>query len=564
MIDEPLDPKNFNLEQYLSEKFPITTQKSPKHQNSSTLPITSEIDAPYFSKSIKWPTFKDLDSDILSFKNIERTKNLHAPQELEELKNLKINQLECNFVDQLNFDKITKKLENFCKQTFVNFEKAVDYETCLKQKESGVGEKVSQANLEFKAVGAGSSSLSNQQTPIKEERTHKDRTEHKEHGARHENLTRNSHFRNSTIVGGARGGALPDFGVTDLSLNPSTIQLPIESFGLGISPRTPVSVRDIIVEVLKYTDRIDSNLEQILLSSNCKSFLAKLFWAILIKIYKIKPKTAFQKSDKTLKTAYESLMDEVAWEYVNLQEIFMEKFPEQNKFFLVFCGLVSQIIFLMFFKGFPNYGNFEGETTSRGASFYRPTVLNLNNSVRTHSKNQNQTITLPSSMGSVVLDDASIIYNDNDDNSKNVSLNQETQDLGMTCSTTLSKFRKNSNNSNKGPFGKNFLVCVTIEVFTLINGMRPNLQLLTMFPMDKLTKCKFENIDDFDYLPHGANKILKAHFPNADYRNNAGTGTLMLGLMSGLLERYCDKHQSAGAGQAVGVLVHRKMKRTLI
>jgi len=279
--------------------------------------------------------------------------------------------------------------------------------------------------------------------------------------------------------------------------------------------------------VLKNTDRIDSNLKSILLSSNCKSFLSKLFWALLIKIYRIKPKTAFQKIDKNLIKAYESLMDEVAWEYVNFQEVFVEKsknsFPDQGKFFLVICGLVSQIIFMMFYKGFPEF------------------------------------------TGDSCFNSKTDVF---------ASLRESTPASGTTGTSHVDIIREEEipvteesvqpPTKTKGRFGKNFLICITFEVFTLINGLRPNLQLLSMFPMDKLTNTNFNSIDDFDLLPHGAKLILKTHFPNGDYRNNTGSGTIILGLMSGLLERYCDKHGSAGAGQAVGVLVQRRMKRTLI
>merc|ERR1711915_767196 len=162
-----------------------------------------------------------------------------------------------------------------------------------------------------------------------------------------------------------------------------------------------------------------------------------------------------------------------------------------DKIFLVFCGLVCQVIFMIFHQTFSDN---EKNKTHR---MYQSNHEDLNN------ENQNYTT----------------------------------------------------------KFGKHFLVCLTIEIFILINGNRPNLNIISMFPMEKLTDNHFED-DDFDHLPFGAKKMLSVHFPNANFKNNSGNGTIVLGLMSGLLERYCQKNQSGGVGQAVGVLVKRKMRRT--
>ena len=61
---------------------------------------------------------------------------------------------------------------------------------------------------------------------------------------------------------------------------------PLESFGLGLCPSLPVNLVDTILEVLDATDGKKRNLEELMLSGKSKSFLLKLFYACLVKLYR--------------------------------------------------------------------------------------------------------------------------------------------------------------------------------------------------------------------------------------------------------------------------------------
>lgn len=244
---------------------------------------------------------------------------------------------------------------------------------------------------------------------------------------------------------------------------PANMSLPFDpSGGLGVTLPVPVSLTDVIVHVLKYTEKKSRYLENLLLSSPSKSLLSKLFWAVLIQFYRVESDNPFNpQSNRANRDTLEKLIDQLAWEYANFQERF-----KTDNIFMVYAVLAAQVLFTLFHHSFPT------ET-----------------------------------------------------------------------------------------FGINFLIGLNIVIFEWLCGLRPRLDLLKMYPMEKL--CGGE-LKETDTPPAGCAKVLRANFPKGDYKNNTGNGTIVLGMMSGLLNRYCQRTQSGGVGQIIGVLTKRHIQRSLI
>ena len=110
-------------------------------------------------------------------------------------------------------------------------------------------------------------------------------------------------------------------------------------------------------------------------------------------------------------------------------------------------------------------------------------------------------------------------------------------------------------------YGINFLIALNITVFEWLCGLKPRLDLLNMYPMEKLTGSE---LVETDKVPEGAMTILKQNFPKGDYKKNTGKGTIMLGMMSGLLDRYCKNTNSTGTKEILGVLAMRHIQRKFI
>ena len=471
-----MNPEKFNLDNYLSKKY----------------------------KS--WPNIEKTAKTDLDFLNDLSNDTNSKPTKINELNHLTYNKESENQIITKDYNKLLdkidekyQKLSNYCQLTFVSIENSDAYSNDLqansKKSELGIHHRISNYDIDSKESKSKISSNAGKKINV---------------GKDHDDSIR---IANS---------------VTNEKITPENISLPLDNLGLGAKPPLPVALSTIIIKVLenqqyssynnyntsteKPSSKINKKrqiddlnfLSKLLFSSSAKTFFSKIFWALLIKFYRIKPITAFNKVDNILNTTYESLLDQASWDYVNLQEMFTQ-YPN-DKIFLVFCGLVCQVIFMIFHQTFRDYDMCDNEKE------------------KTHRLYQS---------------------NHEDATSKN------------------SKDLNNENQNYSSKFGKHFLVCLTIEIFTLINGNRPNLNIISMFPMEKLTENHFDD-DDFDHLPFGAKKMMSVYFPNANFKNNSGNGTIVLGLMSGLLERYCQKNQSGGVGQAVGVLVKRKMRRTLI
>ena len=82
-----------------------------------------------------------------------------------------------------------------------------------------------------------------------------------------------------------------------------------------------------------------------------------------------------------------------------------------------------------------------------------------------------------------------------------------------------------------------------------------------MYPIEKLVGGK---LCDNDRVPDGATTILRENFPEGDYKRNTGKGTIILGMMSGLLDRYCKNTNSSGTKEILGVLAERHIQRKFI
>jgi len=244
---------------------------------------------------------------------------------------------------------------------------------------------------------------------------------------------------------------------------PADIPLPFDSTGgLGVTLTLPVNVTDIMVSVLEITERKTRYIENLLLSAASKSIISKLFWSVLIRFYRIQVQNTFNAHANDInRKALDRLLDQLSWEYANFQSKF-----QNDDVFMVYCVLVSQVVFMIFYKSF--------QTTK---------------------------------------------------------------------------------------FGMNALIGVTIVLFEWLCGLRPRLDLLKMYPMEKLTGAV---LHENEPVPYGLQNVLKANFPKGDYRRNTGNGTIILGMMSGLLDRYCQRTKTSGVGEIIGILTKRHIQRTLI
>ena len=110
-------------------------------------------------------------------------------------------------------------------------------------------------------------------------------------------------------------------------------------------------------------------------------------------------------------------------------------------------------------------------------------------------------------------------------------------------------------------YGINFLIALNITLFEWMCGLKPRLDLLKMYPMDKLINGQ---LAENDKVPDGVQTILKQNFPKGDYKRNTGNGTIVLGMMSGLLDRYCKNTHSSGTKEILGVLAMRHIQMKFI
>ena len=177
-------------------------------------------------------------------------------------------------------------------------------------------------------------------------------------------------------------------------------------------------------------------------------------------LYRLEPQNPFEKTDPLILKSYNDLMQQLAWEYVNLQAEFLN-----NETRLVFCSLSVQIIYMIFHKLF-----------------------------------------------------------------------------------------------QKHKFGQNFLTCLNTQIWKWLCGLIPQQNILNLYPMIKLTNGDFPSDD----ILNNYQKSLYKQGQQGSHKINRGNGTIVLGMMSGLLDRYCKDSGNSGVGELIGVLTQREIKRTLL